>query len=197
MSAIFKSLGLSLSLLLILSSAAFAHTGEGISGGFISGFLHPIAGLDHVTAMVAVGILGAFLGRPAIWVLPVVFPLVMAFGGILGIMGVPIPYIETGIAASSIVLGLIIVLALKMPLWVASVLVAAFAIFHGYAHGTELPGAANPMSYSVGFVISTGLLHLAGIAIGELIRWPAGVIVARAVGGLIALAGVGFLTGTI
>jgi len=197
MSAIFKSLGLSLSLLLILSSTAFAHTGEGISGGFLSGFLHPIAGLDHVTAMVAVGILGAFLGRPAIWVLPVVFPLVMAFGGILGIMGVPIPYIETGIAASSIVLGLIIVLALKMPLWVASVLVGAFAIFHGHAHGTELPGAANPLAYSIGFVISTGVLHLAGIAIGELVRWPAGVIVARAVGGLIALAGVGFLTGAI
>ncbi len=193
----FKSLGLALSLLLVFSSSAFGHSGEGLAGGFIGGFMHPIMGLDHVTAMVAVGILGAFLGRPAIWVLPVVFPLVMAFGGVLGIMGVPIPNIEVGIAVSSIVLGLIIALALKMPLWVASILVAIFAIFHGHAHGTELPNAANPLAYSVGFVISTGLLHLAGIAIGELIRWPAGVVVARVAGGVIALAGVGFLTGTI
>lgn len=193
----FKSLGLALSLLLVFSSSAFGHSGEGLAGGFIGGFMHPIMGLDHVTAMVAVGILGAFLGRPAIWVLPVVFPLVMAFGGVLGIMGVAIPNIEVGIAVSSIVLGLIIALALKMPLWVASILVAIFAIFHGHAHGTELPNAANPLAYSVGFVISTGLLHLAGIAIGELIRWPAGVVVARVAGGVIALAGVGFLTGTI
>ena len=178
-----------------LPEMALAHTGEGVAGGLMSGFLHPIAGPDHVTAMVAVGILGAFLGRPAIWVLPVVFPLVMAFGGILGLVGVPIPYIEVGIAASSIVLGLMILFALKPPLWIAAIIVAAFAIFHGHAHGTELPNAANALAYSVGFVVSTGLLHLAGIGIGELIRWPAGQIIARAIGGLIAIAGVGFLTG--
>ena len=180
---------------LLLPEAIFAHTGEGVAGGLASGFLHPIAGPDHVTAMVAVGILGAFLGRPAIWVLPVVFPLVMAFGGVLGLVGVPIPYIEVGIATSSIVLGLMILFALKPPLWIAAIIVAAFAIFHGHAHGTELPNAANALAYSVGFVVSTGLLHLAGIGIGELIRWPIGQIVARAIGGLIALAGVGFLTG--
>ena len=180
---------------LSLSESALAHTGEGVAGGLMSGFLHPIAGPDHVTAMVAVGILGAFLGRPAIWVLPVVFPLVMAFGGVLGLIGVPIPYIEVGIAASSIVLGLMILFAVKPPLWIAAIIVAAFAIFHGHAHGTELPNAANALAYSVGFVVSTGLLHLAGIGIGELIRWPMGQIIARAIGGLIALAGVGFLTG--
>jgi urease accessory protein len=192
-----KSLGLALSLLLVFSSSAFGHSGEGLAGGFMGGFMHPIGGLDHVTAMVAVGILGAFLGRPAIWVLPIVFPLVMTFGGILGIMGVPIPNIEVGIAVSSIVLGFIIALALKMPLWVAATLVAIFAIFHGHAHGTELPNAANPLAYSVGFVISTGLLHLAGIAIGELIRWPTGVYVARGVGAVIALAGISFLAAAI
>ena len=179
------------------SGAAIAHTGEGVAGGLISGFLHPIAGMDHVTAMVAVGILGAFLGKPAIWVLPVVFPLVMAFGGVLGLIGIPIPFIEVGIAASSIVLGLMIVFSAKPPLWIAAVIVAAFAIFHGYAHGTELPTAANALAYSVGFVVSTGLLHLAGIGIGELIRWPVGRIVARAVGGIIALAGIVFLTGAV
>ncbi len=184
-------------LLLATTSVALAHTGEGVTGGFISGVLHPIMGFDHVTAMVAVGILGAFLGRPAIWVLPVVFPLVMTIGGIMGILGVPIPGIETGIAGSSVVLGLMILLALRPPLWVASVIVGAFAIFHGHAHGTELPNAANALSYSIGFVISTGLLHLVGIGIGELIRWPTGRIIARATGGLIALAGVGFLTGAL
>lgn len=182
---------------LALSGTALAHTGEGITGGLMSGFMHPVAGLDHVTAMVAVGILGAFLGRPAIWVLPVVFPLVMAFGGVLGLVGVPIPFIEVGIAVSSIVLGLMILFALKPPLWIAAVIVAAFSIFHGHAHGTELPKAANALAYSVGFVVSTGLLHLAGIGIGELIRWPAGQIIARAIGGIIALAGIGFLTGWI
>ena len=197
MNAIIKCFRWALPLLLVISTPALAHTGEGISGGFMSGFMHPIAGLDHVSAMVAVGILGAFLGRPAIWVLPVVFPLVMAFGGVIGIMGIPLPYIETGIALSSVVLGLFIVLALKMPLWFAAIIVGAFAIFHGYAHGAELPTAANPLAYSVGFVVSTGLLHIAGIGIGELIRWPAGVFIARAIGGVIALAGIGFLTGTI
>ncbi|MEZ5448842.1 MAG: HupE/UreJ family protein [Thiolinea sp.] len=141
--------------------------------------------------------MGVFLGRPAIWMLPVVFPLVMAFGGLLGLMNIPIPAIETGIALSSIVLGLAVALAIRAPLWVAAVLVGAFAIFHGYAHGAELPQAANPLAFSLGFVISTGLLHLAGIAFGELARFTWGKPLVRAGGGLIALAGVGFLTGAL
>jgi len=188
------SLGL---FILSLTSVAVAHDGAGVAGGFLSGFTHPIGGLDHVTAMFAVGLWGFFLGRPAMWILPVVFPLVMAGGGVLGLLGVPVPMIEPGIAVSSIVLGLLIALAVKAPLWVASIIVGAFAIFHGYAHGAELPSAANPLAYSVGFVISTGLLHLAGIAFGELGRFSWGKYVVRAGGGLIALAGVGFLTGAI
>lgn len=180
---------------LLLTQPAWAHTGAGAIGGFLSGFTHPLYGWDHVAAMVAVGILGAFLGRPAIWLLPIIFPLVMAFGGVLGILGVPMPWVESGIALSSIVLGSLIVLAIRPPLWVAVVLVAGFAIFHGYAHGAELPNAANPLAYSAGFVLSTGMLHLFGIAIGELIRWPWGKIVARTTGGLIALTGISFLTG--
>jgi urease accessory protein len=182
---------------LVASETALAHTGEGITGGLMSGFMHPLAGLDHVSAMVAVGILGAFLGRPAIWVLPVVFPLVMAFGGVLGLLGIPIPYIEVGIAASSLVLGSMILFQIKPPLWITATIVAAFAIFHGHAHGTELPKAASALAYSVGFVVSTGLLHLAGIGFGELIRWPTGKIIARATGGIIALVGIGYLTGLI
>jgi urease accessory protein len=180
-----------------LTGVASAHEGAGIAGGFASGFLHPLLGWDHVVAMVAVGLWGAFLGNPAIWILPVVFPLVMAFGGALGVMGIPVPAVETGIAASAIVLGAMVLFAVRPPIPVAAVLVGAFAIFHGHAHGTELPGAANPLAYSIGFVISTGLLHLSGIAFGALVRWPMGKLAVRAGGGAIALVGLGFLTGAL
>ncbi len=184
-------------LLMTFASAASAHESAGLTGGFISGFFHPILGWDHVAAMVAVGLWGAFLGSPAIWVLPIVFPLVMAFGGALGVMGVPVPAVETGIALSAVVIGAMVAFAIRSPIWVAAVIVGAFAIFHGHAHGTELPSAANPLSYSVGFVFATGLLHIAGIAFGLLVRWPVGKYAVQAGGGFIALAGFGFLTGVV
>jgi urease accessory protein len=179
----------------MLSAApALAHTGES-GGGFISGLAHPIFGPDHVVAMVAVGLWGAFLGVPAIWLLPVVFPLVMALGGVLGIIGMPMVAVETGIATSAIVLGLMVALAARPPLWAAAVLVGAFAIFHGYAHGKELPDGANAVAFSAGFVIATGLLHLCGIAFGLLTRWPAGRYAVRGAGGVISLVGVAYLSG--
>jgi urease accessory protein len=181
-------------LLTLLTTAAFAHVGDGLTGGFLGGFAHPLFGPDHVVAMVAVGLWGAFLGAPAIWLLPVVFPLVMAFGGALGILGVPIPGIEIGIAVSAIVLGLMVAFAARPPLWIAAVLVGAFAIFHGHAHGAELPPGADAVAYSIGFVVATGLLHLCGIAFGLLARGPAGRIAVRAAGGAIALAGAVFLS---
>jgi urease accessory protein len=181
--------------LLLLTGPALAHSEGGIGGGFLSGFTHPIFGWDHVVAMVAVGLWGAFLGAPAIWLLPVVFPLVMAFGGALGVLGVPIPAVETGIATSAVVLGLLVAFAAKPPLWVAGVIVAAFAIFHGHAHGTELPEAANPFAFAAGFVIATGLLHLLGIGFGSLARWPVGTYAVRAGGAAISLAGLAFLFG--
>lgn len=184
-------------LLLAFASAASAHEGAGITGGFNSGFMHPILGWDHVVAMVAVGLWGTFLGSPSIWILPVVFPLVMAFGGALGVIGIPIPAVETGIAASAVVLGAMVAFAVRPPIWVAALIVGTFAIFHGHAHGTELPNAANALAYSLGFVIATGLLHLSGIAFGLVVRWPVGKIAVQAGGGLIALAGVGFLAGVI
>ncbi|MEW6449847.1 MAG: HupE/UreJ family protein [Pseudomonadota bacterium] len=171
---------------------AFAHTGSA-AGGFVGGLAHPVFGPDHVVAMIAVGLWGAFLGPPAIVVLPIVFPLVMAFGGVLGILGVPLPGVEIGIAVSAIVLGLMVVFAARPPHWIAAVLVGAFAIFHGHAHGTELPPGADALAYSAGFVIATGLLHLTGIAIGLLTRWPVGQLVVRTAGGLIACVGVVFL----
>lgn len=184
-------------LLLLYVGGVSAHQGVGLAGGFVSGFMHPALGLDHVVAMVAVGLWGAFLGAPAIWTLPIVFPLVMAFGGALGLAGIPIPQIETGIGVSAVVLGSMVAFSVRPPIWVAASIVAVFAVFHGYAHGAELPVAANPLAYSVGFVIATGLIHLTGILFGLLVRWPRGKVAVQAGGGAIALAGVGFLTGLV
>jgi urease accessory protein len=133
------------------------------------------------------------LGQPAIWILPVTFPLMMAMGGALGVAGVPLPGVEIGIALSALILGGMVLSAARPPLWLAALIVAAFAIFHGHAHGTELPHAVSPLAYSLGFVISTGLLHLCGIAFGLLTHLPKGVLLVRAGGGLIALAGALFL----
>jgi urease accessory protein len=177
---------------LLPATAAWAHTGS-VVGGLVGGLAHPVLGPDHVAAMVAVGLWGAFLGPPAIILLPVVFPLVMALGGALGILGVALPGTEIGIAVSAVMLGLAVVLQARPPLWVAALLTGAFAIFHGHAHGAELPPGADALTYSLGFVIATGLLHLAGIALGLLTRWPAGRLAVRTAGGVIALAGVVFL----
>jgi urease accessory protein len=181
--------------LILLGAAApvLAHTADGVAGGLLSGFLHPVAGWDHVIAMVAVGLWGAFLGPPAIWLLPVVFPLVMALGGVLGVLGMPLPGVEIGIAASAIVLGAMVAFAARPPLWVAALIVGAFAVFHGHAHGTELPEAASPIAYSLGFVIATGLLHAAGIALSQLRRFSGGDAIVRGGGGVITALGAWFL----
>jgi len=181
---------LSFLVLVLIPLSAAAHTGTGNIGGLISGMRHPLSGLDHIVAMVAVGLWGAFLGPPAMWLLPVVFPVVMAFGGALGVMGIPVPAIETGIALSGVMLGLMVAFAARPPLWMAALMVGFFAIFHGHAHGAELPEAANALTYSVGFVVVTGLLHLSGIAVGLLVRWPWGKTVVR-MGGVV-IAGIGF-----
>jgi urease accessory protein len=179
---------------LCAASPAFAHTGGAI-GGLTSGLLHPITGIDHVVAMVAVGLWGAILGGAAIWQLPVIFPIVMALAGALGALGVPVPGIETGIALSGVILGGMVLFLVRPPMALAATLVGLFAVFHGHAHGTELPEAANPLTYALGFVVATGALHLAGIAFGTLIKSPPGLIAVRAAGGVIALAGGAFLTG--
>ncbi len=178
---------------LILAQGAAAHEQAGVAGGLVSGFLHPITGLDHLVAMVAVGLWGAQLGAPALWVLPVTFPLVMALGGVLGVLGVPLPMPELVIALSALVLGGAVALHLRAPFGVAALLVAVFAVFHGHAHGVELPKAANPLAYGIGFVLATGLLHGCGITLGLLTRWPQGDRLVRALGAAIALLGTDFL----
>lgn len=172
---------------------AEAHIGTGLPGGFASGFMHPFNGIDHLLAMFSVGLWGAFLGRPLIYVLPVVFPAMMVAGAILGMFAVPMPPVEVGIALSVLVLGGCIALSLKAPIWAATLIVAVFAVFHGYAHGKELPSAADPISYSAGFVMATGLLHVSGIGLGFINGWRRGIIATRSVGGIIAASGAWFL----
>lgn len=181
--------------LALLSHGAEAHTAGAIAGGFQSGVLHPVTGWDHVIAMVAVGLWGAFLGRPAIWVLPIVFPLVMALGGAMGVLGIPLPHVETWIALSAVVLGLMVATAARLPILWAGLIVGIFAVFHGHAHGTELPGAANAFAYALGFVVATGCLHVLGILFGALSHSNAGRFAVRAGGMAIAVIGLGFLTG--
>lgn len=171
---------------------AVAHE-DAAAGGLVSGLTHPLFGLDHVIAMVAVGLWGGQLKNPAIWMLPVTFPVVMAIGGMLGARGLPLPWVEAGIAVSAVILGALVAGALRPPLWVAAIVVGAFAVFHGHAHGTELPEAAAPLAYGAGFVLSTGLLHAVGIAIGLLVDWPWGAVAVRVCGGLIACLGLYFL----
>ncbi len=178
-------------LLLCTSGPAAAHTEVGVAGGLLSGFFHPLIGLDHLVAMVAVGLWGAQLGAPGIWVLPICFPTVMAVGGLLGVAGVPLPLTELVIAASALVLGFAVAAALRVPFWAAAIVVGVFAVFHGYAHGLELPGAANPLAYGIGFVVATGMLHALGILIGVLTRWRTGARAVRVLGA--AIAGLGGL----
>ena len=176
-----------------LLAAAHIESGGGGDGGFVAGLRHPVSGLDHVAAMVAVGLWGAQLGAPAIWVLPVAFPLVMALGGVMGVIGIPLPQVELGVALSGVMLGTLVAFAVRLPLWAALALVAIFAVFHGYTHGTALPAFGVPILFASGFVIATGLLHLGGILIGTTRRWPGGEILIRAGGVLVAAVGFYFL----
>ena len=178
---------------LLWAQVASAHPQAGEAKGFLTGFMHPISGLDHVLAMIAVGLWGAQLGAPAIWLLPVAFPMVMAFGGMLGLMGVPLPGTEYGIAASAILLGAAVMFEVRPPLAFAAVLVAIFALFHGHAHGTELPPGESGLLYSIGFVIATGFLHGVGITIGTVHRWRWGQNLLRVAGAGVAVAGVFFM----
>jgi urease accessory protein len=168
--------------------------GTGLPGGFVSGFEHPLTGWDHLLAMVSVGLWGAFLGRPLIVALPVIFPTVMAFGAFLAMINTPFPPVEIGIALSVLLLGMAIAAAWRAPVWAACLIVGLFGLFHGYAHGKELPSAADPIGYSVGFVLCTGLLHVAGIGIGLINERPGGARITRTLGAGVALAGVYFLS---
>jgi urease accessory protein len=190
-----KILFLLIILTLLAAAPAFAHVQRGQAAGFFTGLSHPVSGMDHVLAMVAVGLWGAQLGAPAMWLLPVIFPMVMAVGGMLGLLGIPLPLVEIAIALSAVLLGIMVMTEARPPLALAAILVGFFAIFHGHAHGTELPAGQSGLLYSMGFVMATGCLHGVGIAIGLIHRWPAGKIALRIAGAGVALGGAFFLWG--
>ena len=152
-------------LVLLVPSAAFAHPGHGDVSGFAAGVAHPFTGVDHVAAMIAVGLWAALKGGRALWLWPAAFVAVMLAGGVLGLMAIPLPFVEAGILASVVVLGLMVALAADLPIGAGAALIGVFALFHGYAHGAELPQAAEAASYMMGFALATAALHGAGIAL--------------------------------
>ncbi|MBW9052732.1 HupE/UreJ family protein [Rhizobium mesosinicum] len=199
MKSVFKSGVLALAAA-ALPVAAYAHTGVGEAAGLVHGFSHPISGLDHILAMVMVGILAFQLGGRAVWAVPATFLLVMALGGAFGIVGINVPFVETGIALSVIVLGAVVALNIRVSTAVAMGIVGLFAIFHGHAHGAEMPETAAGVAYAAGFMIATALLHVAGLGLGLVIARfgeRRGAFVVRSAGGFAAVAGAGFLTGLI
>jgi urease accessory protein len=181
-------------------AVAFGHTGVSGTAGLSHGFMHPITGLDHVLAMVMVGVLAWQLGGRALWLVPTAFVLVMAIGGALGVAGIGMPYVEAGIAVSVIVFGSIVAMGIRVSVAIAMAIVGLFGIFHGHAHGSEMPETAAGMANGLGFMLGTALLHAAGIGLGFLIAKVSerqGLVVVRATGALAALAGIGIVTGLI
>lgn len=176
-------------LFFLLPGIVFAHTGVGETTGFVHGFTHPTGGVDHMLAMVAVGLWAAQIGRRALWAVPCTFVAVMVVGGILGFTGVPVPFVEEGILVSILVFGVLIAGALKMPLVYSGLIVGLFAIFHGHAHGAEMPESISAASYAVGFALATAMLHLAGIGLGVLMQRTNLQTVNRLAGAAIAFSG--------
>ena len=194
---------------LILSSLIFAgfagsaqaHVGVGSTSGFMHGFMHPLSGLDHMLAMTAVGLFAARIGGKALWAVPAAFVAMMAVGGAMGISGMSLPGVELGIAASVIVLGAAVALDFRLPIAAAMGLVGFFALFHGHAHGSEMPTTVSGLTYGIGFTSATALLHAFGIGlglgIGKMATSSGSTLVLRVAGGAVAAAGVGLMAGYI
>jgi urease accessory protein len=191
---------LAAAILVLVPTAALAHTGAGAVHGLAYGFMHPLGGLDHILAMVTVGIFAAQLGGRALWLVPASFVAVMALGGAVGVAGLTVPLTEIGIAASVAVLGAVIALRVRAPVAIAMGLVGFFAVFHGYAHGAEMPSVAAGLTYGLGFIAGTALLHASGISFGYAagqIGERYGAVAYRVAGSLVAVAGLGLLAGVV
>ena len=189
-----------ISLLIALADDASAHTGIGIATGFGHGFGHPFSGLDHILAMVAVGLYAAHLGGRAIYLVPMTFMAMMAVGGVLGIAGIGLPFVEIGIALAVIVLGAAVALPINPPTVATMCLVGFFAVFHGHAHGAEMPVTSSGLTCGAGFILATSILHLIGIGAGMSVGLMAerhSRRIAQVGGGLMAVAGVLLLTGAL
>ncbi|MBB3350186.1 HupE/UreJ family protein [Rhizobium lentis] len=199
MKSAFKSSLLALAAI-ALPAVAAAHPAIGEAAGFSHGFAHPISGLDHILAMVMVGVFAFQFGGRAVWLVPTTFVLVMALGGLLGVSAINVPFVETGIALSVVVLGAVVAFNVKAPLAATAGIIGLFAIFHGHAHGAEMPENAAGGAYAAGFMVATALLHAAGLALGYAVGHAGkrqGVLVTRTAGSIAALAGVGLLSGLI
>ncbi|GGF81738.1 hypothetical protein GCM10007301_47330 [Azorhizobium oxalatiphilum] len=186
--------------LALAPSLAFAHPGGAEVHGFTHGFAHPVTGLDHVLAMVAVGMLAFQMGGRAMWMLPLTFMALMIGGGVAGMMGLDLPYVELGIGLSVVVLGGAVAAGVKAPLAIAMALVGAFALFHGHAHGTEMPETVSGLAYGAGFLFGTGLLHLAGLGLGFAVGRAGetrGPLFVRGAGAALCAAGLAIVAGVI
>lgn len=195
-----SSIQLTVLALCLVPSAALAHTGVGGTSGFMHGFMHPLGGLDHLLAMILVGMFAYQLGGRAMWLVPLAFIAVMALGGFLGVANMSVPFFEIGIALSVVVLGAIVALGIKAPVAVAMGLVGVFALFHGHAHGTEMPMDASGALYGAGFMLATAVLHAIGIGIGMLVGMMSqtyGKRVYRVAGGVASVAGLALLVGSV
>jgi urease accessory protein len=180
-----------LALAILLPTVGFAHTGARTVFGFADGFLHPLSGLDHVLAMFAVGLLAAQLGGRALWLVPAAFVSMMVVGALAGVAGLPLPAVELAIGLSIVAIALPVAFALGMPVALAMTLVGAFAIFHGHAHGTEIPQGAAFAGYVTGFALATALIHVAGVLAGRgFARFTERGLLLRLSGALIAVVGV-------
>jgi len=188
--------GLAVAAATLAPVAAFAHAGHGDTAGFAHGFVHPLGGLDHMLAMVTIGILAYQLGGRALWLVPTTFVAVMAAAGLAGVAGLHIPYTEAGIGLSVLVLGAVVALGLRFPVAIAMGLAALFAVFHGFAHGAEMPLEGSAAAYGAGFMLATALLHLTGIGLGFAVGYLSrrGQLGYRLAGSAVALAGVALLT---
>lgn len=179
--------------LLLLPQAALAHPGHGEAAGLARGFLHPLGGADHVLAMVAVGLLAGLRGGRALLALPAAFLALMAAGAGLGAAGLPLPFAETGIALSIVAFGLAAMVGLRLPVAALAALVGGFAVFHGYAHGAEMPETASGLTYGLGFLAGTALLHAAGIGLGLIAARARGLRTAPVLGGALVASGLAVL----
>ena len=172
------------------SESALAHTGAEHAASFASGFAHPWTGPDHLLAMVAVGLWAGLLGGRALWAWPGAFVAVMVGGGLIGVAGVGLPMVEPGILASVIVLGLLVLMAARLPVWAGAALVALFAVLHGHAHGAELPAGGAAASYFVGFALATAALHALGLGVAYAASGDRARLIVRGAGAAVAAAGV-------
>lgn len=173
-----------------LPALAMAHTGVGSVSGFVSGFGHPVAGIDHLLAMVAVGLWAAYLGGRSLWAVPLTFVLVMVIGGLVGLAGFSLPYTEQGIILSVLVFGFLVVAAMRLPLIGSVLIVGVFALFHGHAHGSEIPLTVGATAYMSGFMLATALLHSIGLSVGLIMQYFNSTKVRQLAGGTIMLCAV-------